>query len=267
MRLGKVRKSDVDAWLAGLKRKGLAPSTRRTAYVVLSAVFADAVADDRLARNVVLLAERPRVPRQEAAYLSVDQVRQLLEGADSSRYRPLFEILVRTGLRRGEGLALRWVDVDEKQCRLHVRGTLSRVDGELVVTAPKGGRPRTLRLSPAVAGILAARRAEQRREKLRAGSKWVSTGYVYTTELGEPCDPRNALRALKAAAEKAGLEGIGVHTLRHSAAAAMIEGGDHLKVISEQLGHSSTAITGDVYGHVSPGLAEDAADRLGDVFG
>jgi len=63
---------------------------------------------------------------------------------------------------------------------------------------------RVVPLSLTAEGLLREVRANQRVERLRAGSIWQPTPYVFTTELGEPCDPRNALRALKAAAKRAG---------------------------------------------------------------
>ena len=102
------------------------------------------------------------------------------------------------------------------------------------------------------AEILQRLRARQAVERDRAGSQWNETGYVFTTAFGEPCDSRNALRALKAAADQAGLNDIGLHTFRHSAASTMLANGVPLKVVSEILGHSSISITGDIYGHVSP---------------
>ena len=69
---------------------------------------------------------------------------------------------------------------------------------------------------------------------------------MFTTETGEPCDSRNALRALQVAATRAGLPHAGLHTLRHSAASVMLTHGVPLKVVSEILGHSSIAIIGDV---------------------
>jgi integrase len=89
---------------------------------------------------------------------------------------------------------------------------------------------------------------------------------VFTTEFGQPCDPRNALRALKVAAVAANLDGIGLHTLRHSAASVMLSAGVPLKVVSDLLGHSGIAITADVYGHVSPDVSRAAVDVLGDVL-
>ena len=64
---------------------------------------------------------------------------------------------------------------------------------------------------------------------------------------------------------KAGLPQAGLHTLRHSAASVIFTRGVPLKVVSDILGHSSIAITGDIYGHVSPDVARQAMDTLGDT--
>ena len=110
---------------------------------------------------------------------------------------------------------------------------------------------------------LRAVRTEQAQERLRAGSRWHQTGSVFVTEFGEPCEPRNALRAFKAAAKRARLpSSVGLHTLRHSAASVMMASGVPLKIVSDILGHASVAITGDIYGHVSPDVSREAAAKL-----
>ncbi|MFL6047505.1 MAG: tyrosine-type recombinase/integrase [Propionibacteriaceae bacterium] len=82
---------------------------------------------------------------------------------------------------------------------------------------------------------------------------------MFTTELCDPSDPRNALRALNAAAKRAGLpSSVGLHTLRHSAASVMLSPGVPLKVVSQVFSHASVAITGDIYGHVSPDVSREA---------
>ena len=78
---------------------------------------------------------------------------------------------------------------------------------------------------------------------------------------------RGTHSTLKAAATKAGLPAVGLHTLRHSAASVMLIHGVPLKVVSEILGHSSIAITGDVYGHVAPDVSREAVAMLGAVLG
>jgi integrase len=131
-------------------------------------------------------------------------------------------------LRRGEALALHWSDIDLDAKLLRVRGTATRVAGELVVTETKTAKSRrVVPLSPTAEKVLRDVRTRQRVERLMAGSMWQPTPYVFTTELGEPCDPRNALRALKVASKRAGLpSSIGLHTLRHSAASVMLSAGE-----------------------------------------
>ena len=69
-------------------------------------------------------------------------------------------------------------------------------------------------------------------------------------------------------AHKVGLPaGAGLHTLRHTYATALLESGTHMKVVQQTLGHSSYAITADVYSHVAPVQQREAADRITAAFG
>ena len=94
-----------------MRVKGCSPSTVRQTYTVLRSVLETAVRDELLATNPAARVKRPGVPRTEAHYLSIAEVAALLEAAKDSRHVPLFRLLVSTGLRRGEALALRWQDV------------------------------------------------------------------------------------------------------------------------------------------------------------
>ena len=129
---------------------------------------------------------------------------------------------------------------------------------------------------------------------------------VFPTQIGTPTDPRNALRAFDRIAERVGLQGVHLHTLRHSAASALIASGAHLtavqravssaarssgvrkrvtchalrhsfathllesgcdiRTIQELLGHSSYGITADIYSHVAMEQQREAAERLSEVF-
>ena len=82
-----------------------------------------------------------------------------------------------------------------------------------------------------------------------------------------PVDPCNLLRVIEVAAKTAGVEGVGVHTLRHSAAVAWLEAGVHIKAVADLLGHSSIAITGDIYGHTSDATTRAAIDGLTSTLG
>ena len=102
---------------------------------------------------------------------------------------------------------------------LKIRKTLGRVGTQLVFSEPKTDHSqRTVPLSPAVVAMLRKHRTERKAERLRAGDRCKETGLVFTTEFGTPVDPRNFLRVIEDAAKAAGVNGVGVHTLRHSAA-------------------------------------------------
>jgi site-specific recombinase XerD len=73
---------------------------------------------------------------------------------------------------------------------------------------------------------------------------------------------RNLLRVVEVAAETAGVEGVGVHTLRHSVAVGWLEAGVHIKAVADLLGHSSISITGDIYGHTTDTAARCADQSL-----
>ena len=93
-------------------------------------------------------------------------------------------------------------------------------------------------------------------------SKAKSAGLVFTTESGTAVDPRSALRAISTAAKALGMSGVGMHTLRHSFAAHMLAAGVPLDTVSELLGHSFVAVTGDVPCRVANQGGRFAVQRL-----
>jgi hypothetical protein len=98
-------------------------------------------------------------------------------------------------------------------------------------------------------------------------SIWVETGLVFTTESGTAVDCSNAPRAINTAATALGMNGVGLHTIRHSFATHMLAAGVPLHAVSELLGHSSDAVTGDVHGHVDNQGARAAVQRLSAAMG
>lgn len=259
-----VRPSSIERFVTQLRAKGLSDSTVRQIYTVGRAIADDAVRDGLIARNPFAAVRRPRVTAEEARFLNPHQVGSLLQAAGDSRYRLLFEFLVHTGLRRGEALALTWDDVDLHSRLVRVRGTLARVNGALTVLDPKSAKSRrTIPLSDPAADVVLRVQQRTDREREHAAQLWEGCNHVFVTDIGEACDPRNALRALAVAARRAGLDGIGLHTLRHSAASVMLSERVPLNVVSQILGHSGISITADVYGHIAPDVSRAALDVLG----
>src|SRR5665811_1190932 len=90
------------------------------------------------------------------------------------------------------------------------------------------------------------------------GKRQGNQTYYYLVESARVDDPRNALRAIRTAAKALGMSAVGLHMLRYSFATHMLAAGVPLHTVSELLGHSSVAVTGDVYGHVSTDGARSA---------
>ena len=222
--LDRLRPTNIEALVLAMRAKTLSDSTIRQTYTVLRAGLDGAVRDGLLARNPAALVARPGVPRTEARHLSASDVAAVLRAAQSSRYHAALVLIAATGVRRGECLGLSWDRVDLDAGTLKVAATLARVSGRLTITEPKTDRARrTIPLSPAVVAMLHRHRTEQAAERLRGGNQWHDCGLVFTTELGAPVDPRNLLRVIEAAAKAAGVAGVGIHTLRHSAAVDWLE--------------------------------------------
>jgi integrase len=265
--LGQVKPSDVTRALLHMEQLGLMASTRRNAYAALRSAFDDAVVDGLLAASPVLRVRRPKVTHAEAKSLSPDEVARLLTGAQDLRYVKVLRLILGTGLRRGEALALRWTDVRLDRRELLILRSLARRGGELVVSDAKTQwSRRVVSLSPSMVRLLTEHRAEQAAERLRAGNFWSDSDLVFATEFGCPVDPRNLLRTTTIAAKRARLAHIGVHTLRHTYATTALLNGVPIHVVSRNLGHSSIVITADIYGHVTDDAARSAALVVSDAL-
>lgn len=292
MKLRALSVAHVESWIQDLAARRSA-STTRQAHAVLCMVLDGAQKQGLVRRNVAKIVTRPRAPRLEATFYSSEEVALLRSAAAGQRLCQFLTIVAFTGLRKGEALALRWDDVDlaSESPVVRVTGTLTRVDGSLLRSEPKtsAGR-RTIPLVPAAADALRSLRVEQKRDRLAAGEAWSSTPYVFTTEVGTPVDPRNALRwfyslrnvvrgqlmrddemcehsdPLVASGRRCPTCGRGradylagsLHTLRHSAASVLLSAGVPMPIVKEILGHSSIAITVDMYGHMAPTAIADA---------
>jgi integrase len=262
-----LRPSDVEALVLAKRREGLSSSTVRTIYTVLRAALDTAVRDGLLRENPAVKVRRPTAQRKEAAHLDAAQARRLLDAVRGDRLEALFRLMLATGLRRGEALALHWSDVDLDKQVLRVRWTLSRTSQGLELGEPKTSKSRrVVPLPRSAVATLEAHRDRQGQERLTADDSWVEQDLVFTTEIGTPLEPRNVLRRFEKLARDAGFPRVSLHTLRHTAASLLLAAGTHTKVVQEHLGHSSYAITADIYSHVTPAQQREAADRLDDAL-
>jgi integrase len=171
-----------------------------------------------------------------------------------SPYDLLVLILSYSRIRFGEAAALRRSHCDLQGSRLHIGESLAEVAGQLHFGTTKTHRQRVVALPASI------------REKLRhhlEETAIASDGLVFTSPKGRALRYSNfRRRQWTPAIEKAGLSGLEIHELRHTAASLMINHGGDPKLIQTQLGHSSISITYDIYGHLFPDRLDELAARL-----
>lgn len=217
-------------------------------------------------RNVAALVDAPRITRTEMRALNGEEARALLRVAEGDRLEALLIIALSTGMRSGEMLGLRWKAIDMDRGQISVVASLQpNAAHELVLMEPKTARSRrAIDIEPRVVAALRRHRAAQEVERRVAGEHWVAHDLVFASPTGKPLDGRHIIRAwFRPLLAKAGLPPIRIHDLRHSYASIALALGVHPKVVQEAMGHSTIAVTLDLYSHVVPSLQREAAKEMG----
>jgi integrase len=235
---------------------------------VLHTALANAVRQGLIMRNPLDVVDPPKPRRTAIRTLSAEEVTAMLAAAQGTRLLVPLKLAVATGMRRGELLGLHWSDVDLEAGKLSVRWSLQSVKGqdEPILKAPKSGQSRTLTLPQVAVDALKKHRRDQAAEKLLHGKDYQDDDLVFCEEDGKPWKPNAFTGIWDRFKVKQGLQ-IRFHDLRHTCATLLLGRGVHPKVVQEMLGHSTIAITMDLYSHVAPNLQEEAARKLDALLG
>ncbi|HEX5156169.1 MAG TPA: site-specific integrase [Ktedonobacterales bacterium] len=268
--LRKVTPQDVQRLYAAKLDEELSTTTVHYVHRTLRRALGEAERQGMVPRNVARLVTPPRPQRDEMHALDSDQVRRFLGEAVGHRLEAFFTLAIHSGARVGELLALRWKDVSLDRACLSVQATLQRTrEGGFTFASPKSARSRRqITLSPTAIVALRRHRAHQLEERLAAGDAWQDNDLVFADILGAPLDGTHVLRYQFAPLlKRAGLPPMRLHDLRHTCATLLLGQGINPKIVSEMLGHSTVAITLDLYSHVLPTMQQSAASALEAAIG
>jgi integrase len=215
-----------------------------------------------VARNVCAATEKPRQRHAPGVTWTAEEARRFLVAAKDDTYWPLWLLALKTGLRRGELLGVRWSDLDLDRGTLTVQQTIGVLAGAPCIKPPKtdAGR-RVVKLSADVVAALKDHRRAQVERQLSAPA-WAEGGLVFCTGEGKPLNPNNLYRNFAAIVARAAVPPIRLHDLRHTHATLLLAAGTPIKAVSERLGHSKTSITLDTYAHVLPDMQDRAVDAI-----
>jgi integrase len=248
------------------KPGGLSPRTVRYVHTIIGRALREAVAWDRVPRNVAQAAQPPGGAQTAAPEMRTwdsATVAQFLTLVSGDRHQPAWLFLATTGCRRGEALGLRWRDVDLDASKCVVRQTVTVIDHRLVV-APrtKSGKPRPIELDAPTVTALRAVRARQAQERLLLGPAYEDNDLVFARADGRPQHPEHFSMAFDRRVARYRLPRIRLHDLRHTWATLALTARVDVKIVSERLGHASAKITWDIYQHVTPTMQSNAAETV-----
>lgn len=267
--LTKLNGLDIQAFLNEKLESGYSARTVQYLHAVLRRALGQAVKWNLVPRNVASLAAPPKVSRTKVQPLTPEQVRCFLDVAKQDRLAAVFTVAVALGLRQGEVLGLRWQDVDLDRRTLTISFALQRLGGGkgLALVEPKTAESRrTIMLPDYAVAALREHRTRQLQERLLAGDKWKDQGFVFTTRVGTPLDPRRVQSKFKKLLDQAGLPDMRFHDLRHTCASLLLAQGVPARMIMEILGHSKISTTMDLYSHILPTLQTEAAAKMDAVL-
>ncbi len=276
-RLGDIKRADVRRLIREKQAKGLRNGTIMNIKNVVSAIFSLAVEREVVptnpATNVRKYLPRPE-QKKDITVLTREQVSDLLglvQRAYPEHY-PLLLCSFRTGMRMGELAGLAWDDIDFGANLIQVRRSYSH--GHF--SSPKSRKSRYIDMSDQLRQTLLVHRGFLVQKfggtipvvELKKGFKPDRIRLVFPTQTGGPLDGDNIRkRVFYRLLEKADIRRIRFHDIRHTFASLLLQQGESLHYVKEQMGHASIQTTVDIYGHIVPGSNRKAVNRLDDDSG
>lgn len=229
---------------AHIARLGDKPVAAGLALHVLRQACKLAVRWRWLADNPCEKVVGPRHRAKRKAVWTLEQLHTFLEGAKGHRLFPFWYVLLASGCRPGELLALEWSDVDWQSGCIRIGKTMGWVKGQAVVCEPKtASAVRTVPLPPEALAML---KRQMMRQMLERGAV---SNLVFTNTKGGALNRHTAAAALRTVERRLGLPTLSLHGLRHLHASLLLAQGVPVTTVSKRLGHANPGITLEVYAH------------------
>jgi integrase len=280
--LQKLTTLDIEAWHAVLMTSGrrgrngkpdgqggLHARTIGHAHRILSKALDEGVKHGLLLKNVCTVERAPKVNAEEMVILTAEQIAELPAQLDGHALAAPALVALFTGMRRGELLALRWKNVDLDGKVIRVRESLEETKaGGLRFKGPKSkAGVRDITLPAVVVETLHAHRKTLLERRLLLGQgKLTGEDLVFPAWDGSPQSPNAFGAGWSKLTAQLGVE-VSFHGLRHTHASQLIDAGVDVVTISKRLGHSSPAITLQVYAHLFHKDDRKAADAINAALG
>lgn len=268
--LGNVRVKDINTprltqFVQSLK---LQPETVRKIYVVLQSIFHRGVEQgfirDTPCRNVILPKNRSK---KKKPVLDEEQTSRFMKLIEEKKCDPdikrIIKVLLYTGMRCGECLALSWNDINFEEMTISIEHNLADVGGKHWLTTPKTESSiRTIGMSQALADIFREQKKYQEQLIEALGEDFSHPEMVFTSASGNYRDRSSLGTSLKRFLKGTEFDFLTLHSLRHCNATLLLNSGVDLKVVSDHLGHCDIGVTANIYADVLKSTKAKVADLV-----
>lgn len=256
---------------------GLSPKTLRNLHNMIHECLQQAVYNNLIHRNISEATNLPKCSnKKEIRVLSKDEMQRFLRIISKERLKCAYILLLGSGIRLGELLALKWSDINFESGIMSINKTLNRLKTldensptktRLIFQEPKTDKgKRLIPLSPKILDELLLHKSRQDDEKELAEGIFNDIDLVFCSTIGTPIDPRSLIRNLHNICKNSGIKRINIHAMRHTYATRLLEANQHPKIVQELLGHSNISMTLDIYSHVMPDVKKSAVQTLDSLF-
>lgn len=258
-----VTPETIAAWQAKLLEAGgakngrsLSPNTVRLARAPLNGAFKYARVNGLADRNPLTDVPVPRRRRSIPKHWSPEQARDFLARTEGDPLWSVWAVLLGTGLRIGELVALRWANVDLDRRALRVVDFVSALGYEVLESEGKShDAVRTVDVDRHLVEVLQAQHKQT--------GNWE---FVFCRAGGDPFHPQYLSKQLAQESTACGLPRLTAHGLRHTSATLMLASGVAPKIAAERLGHADATLFSNLYSHVTPTMQREAAEQVGNVL-
>jgi len=255
LKINRISTAKIEKYIASRLKEGINILTLRKVLITLGQIMNYAVKHRYIDHNPVRDAERPRgqgkIAEKKIKVLNVKEINDFLANVSVQKYRILFKLAIMSGGRQGELFGLKWSDIDWENNQIHFQRTFNN---SAWYTPKTKTSDRRVDLGPGMTSDL---------KKWKLACPPNKLNLIFPNGAGNPIDDSSMLRRhFFPALKKAGVDRIRFHDMRHTYASLLIEQGENIKYIQNQLGHSSPSITLDVYAHLLKPSNPQAASKL-----
>ena len=234
------------------KMQQLSNGNAKKLYCILQSLFSFAVSQGYIketpCRNIIL-PPKDINEISKRSYLTIDEIPEFMKFFEEySSFNTIIKVLLLTGMRSGECLALQWEDIDFQKKKIYIHNTLTDIGGKHFLTPPKTTASiRYQYMGDFLVELLSKHKLEQEKLQASKGLSFLHPEMVFTSLTGNYKDRSSLHATFKHTLKGTKFEFMTLHKLRHTNATLLLNNGVDLKIVSEHLGHSNISITGDIY--------------------